>query len=58
MIVIEGQSNTLFKKYHPSKFLISYTNPYQTSAILKTFINVNHPEELNEINITKKTNIV
>jgi len=29
-----------------------------TSAILKTFINANHPEELTEINITKKTNIV
>jgi len=28
---------------------ISYTNPYQTTAILKTFINVNHSEELTEI---------
>lgn len=38
-----------FKKYHPLKFSISYTNPYQTTAILKTFINVNNTEELTEI---------
>jgi hypothetical protein len=38
-----------FKKYHPLKISISYTNPYQTTAILKTFINVNMPEELTEI---------
>jgi predicted DNA-binding transcriptional regulator YafY len=38
-----------FKKYHPLKISISYTNPYQTTAILKTFINVNKPEELTEI---------
>ncbi|MBS4203462.1 helix-turn-helix transcriptional regulator [Lederbergia citrea] len=38
-----------FKKYHPLKFSISYTNPYQTTANLKTFINVNKPEELREI---------
>jgi predicted DNA-binding transcriptional regulator YafY len=38
-----------FKKYHPLKVSISYTNPYQTTAILKTFIDVNIPEELNEI---------
>ncbi|MNC16448.1 HTH domain protein [compost metagenome] len=38
-----------FKKYHPLKVSISYTNPYQTTAILKTFINMNDPEELIEI---------
>ncbi|RLL41802.1 HTH domain-containing protein [Oceanobacillus piezotolerans] len=38
-----------FKKYHPIKVSISYTNPYQATATLKTFINVNHSEELNEI---------
>lgn len=38
-----------FKKYHPLKITISYTNPYQTTAILKTFINVHHAEELAEI---------
>jgi len=38
-----------FKKYHPLKFSISYTNPYQTTALLKTFINVHHSEELAEI---------
>lgn len=38
-----------FKKYHPLKFSIAYTNPYQTTAILKTFIHVDHAEELSEI---------
>ncbi|MFA9456444.1 helix-turn-helix transcriptional regulator [Halalkalibacter sp. AB-rgal2] len=38
-----------FKKYHPLKVSISYTSPYQSTAILKTFINVNHSEELTEI---------
>jgi predicted DNA-binding transcriptional regulator YafY len=38
-----------FKKYHPLRFSISYTNPYQTTAILRTFINVHHSEELSEI---------
>ncbi|MFD2115203.1 helix-turn-helix transcriptional regulator [Paenibacillus yanchengensis] len=38
-----------FKKYHPLQFSISYTNSYQTTAILKTFINVTHAEELTEI---------
>ncbi len=37
-----------FKKYHPFNVSISYTNPYQTTAILKTFIHVNKPEELTE----------
>ncbi|MEK4358178.1 HTH domain-containing protein [Paenibacillus sp. FSL M7-1455] len=37
-----------FKKYHPLKFSISYTNPFQTTAILKTFIHVEHSEELTE----------
>ncbi|OCA88040.1 decaprenyl diphosphate synthase [Bacillus sp. FJAT-27225] len=38
-----------FKKYHPLKVSISYTDPYQATAILKTFVNVNNPEELAEI---------
>ncbi|MDQ1147743.1 putative DNA-binding transcriptional regulator YafY [Bacillus sp. SORGH_AS 510] len=38
-----------FKKYHPLKISISYMDPYQTTAILKTFINVTNPEELVEI---------
>ncbi|MGG1397661.1 HTH domain-containing protein [Bacillus salipaludis] len=38
-----------FKKYHPLKVSISYTNPYQTTAILKTFINIHHSEELIEM---------
>lgn len=35
-----------FKKYHPLKVSISYTNPYQTTALLKTFIDVNKLEEM------------
>ncbi|HYK74748.1 MAG TPA: HTH domain-containing protein [Pseudoneobacillus sp.] len=38
-----------FKKYHPLRVSISYTNPYQITAILRAFINVNLPEELTEI---------
>jgi predicted DNA-binding transcriptional regulator YafY len=38
-----------YKKYHPLKVSISYTNPYQATAILKTFINVKNSEELAEI---------
>lgn len=38
-----------FRKYHPLKVSISYTNPYQTTAILRTFIHVNRSEELSEI---------
>lgn len=37
-----------FKKYHPLKVSISYTNPYQSTAVLRTYINVNNPEELAE----------
>ncbi|MDM5329572.1 HTH domain-containing protein [Neobacillus sp. CF12] len=38
-----------FKKYHPLQLSISYTNPYQATAVLKTFINVKNPEELTEM---------
>jgi predicted DNA-binding transcriptional regulator YafY len=38
-----------FKKYHPLNVSISYTNPYQTTAVLKTFIHVNNTEEMAEI---------
>ncbi|MCL6605035.1 MAG: HTH domain-containing protein [Paenibacillus sp.] len=38
-----------FRKYHPLKVSISYTNPYQSTAILKTFIDINKPEEMTEI---------
>lgn len=38
-----------FKKYHPFKISISYTNPYQSTGILKTFIDVNNSDELTEI---------
>lgn len=37
-----------FKKYHPVKVSLSYTNPFQTTAILKAFIDVNQPEEVSE----------
>ena len=38
-----------FKKYHPLKVSLSYTNPYQTTAILKMLIDVNNSEEVTEI---------
>ncbi|GFZ86927.1 DeoR family transcriptional regulator [Paenibacillus marchantiophytorum] len=38
-----------YKKYYPLNISISYTNPYQATAVLKTFINVHHAEELAEI---------
>lgn len=38
-----------YKKYHPLKVSISYTNPYLATAVLKTFINVNKSEELTEM---------
>lgn len=38
-----------FKKYHPVKFSVSYTNPFQTTAILRAFIHVHLPEELSEM---------
>jgi len=38
-----------FKKYHPLQMTISYTNPYQTTALIKTCIHVHQPDELAEI---------
>ncbi|MUK88221.1 HTH domain-containing protein [Ornithinibacillus sp. L9] len=49
IIELGPKAITQFKKYHPFKVSITYTNPYQTTAILKTFINVNNHEELTEI---------
>jgi predicted DNA-binding transcriptional regulator YafY len=37
-----------YKKYHPLSVTIAYTNPYQTTAVLKTFVNVGKDEELTE----------
>lgn len=38
-----------FKKYHPLKVSLSYTDPYQATAVLKTYINCNNLEEVTEI---------
>jgi predicted DNA-binding transcriptional regulator YafY len=38
-----------FKKYHPLKYSLSYTNPYQTTAILNTYVDVHHSEEVTEL---------
>ncbi|UQZ36909.1 transcriptional regulator [Paenibacillus sp. PK3_47] len=38
-----------FKKYHPVKVPLSYTNPYQTAARLRSFTDVNNPEEVAEL---------
>ncbi|WP_042203881.1 helix-turn-helix transcriptional regulator [Paenibacillus camerounensis] len=43
------QAIAQFKKYHPVQASLSYTNPYQTTAMLKLFINVNQPDELAEM---------
>ncbi|MGG3915832.1 helix-turn-helix transcriptional regulator [Rossellomorea vietnamensis] len=37
-----------YKKYHLLRVSLAYTNPYQTTAILKTYVNVHNPEELAE----------
>ncbi|MDE5053600.1 HTH domain-containing protein [Niallia taxi] len=49
VIELGPKAITQFKKYHPLKASISYTNPYQTTAILKTFVHVNNSEELTEL---------
>ncbi|MGM9973007.1 MAG: helix-turn-helix transcriptional regulator [Clostridiaceae bacterium] len=38
-----------FKKYHPLKVTIFYTSPYQTTAVLKTLINVDKYDEMVEM---------
>lgn len=38
-----------FKKYHPIKASLSYTNPFQSTAILKSYIHVNNEEELTDM---------
>ena len=38
-----------YKKYHPLKVSIFYTNPYQATAILKAFVHADKPEELAEM---------
>lgn len=43
------QAIARFKKYHPLHLTLSYTNPYQTTAILKTFISVDKPGDVTEI---------
>lgn len=35
-----------FKKYHPLTLSLSYTDPFQTRAMLKTSVNVHDPEAL------------
>ncbi|RIU91352.1 helix-turn-helix transcriptional regulator [Oceanobacillus picturae] len=38
-----------FKKYHPFKITISYVDPYQSAAILKTFVDVYKNDEVDGI---------
>ncbi|MET3544577.1 putative DNA-binding transcriptional regulator YafY [Paenibacillus favisporus] len=38
-----------FRKYHPIKVSLSYTNPYQTTAILRTYVHVDKAEEMTAI---------
>ncbi|QSO50486.1 HTH domain-containing protein [Alicyclobacillus curvatus] len=50
-LVLELGPNAIaqFRKYHPLRVSISYTNPYQSTAILKTFINTYAAEEIAEM---------
>lgn len=38
-----------FKKYHPLRITLAYTNPYQTTAMIKTYVDVHKPEEVIEM---------
>lgn len=38
-----------FKKYHPKNVSLSYTNPYHSTGVLKTFIDVTKREEVKEM---------
>ncbi|MFD1781569.1 helix-turn-helix transcriptional regulator [Fredinandcohnia salidurans] len=38
-----------FKKNHPLKLSLSYTDPFQTTAILKTNVDAHHLEEVKEL---------
>jgi predicted DNA-binding transcriptional regulator YafY len=49
VLILGPKAIDQYKKYHPLKVSISYMDPYQTTAILKTFINVNNTEEASEI---------
>jgi len=50
-LVVELGPNAIaqYKKYHPFRVSISYTNPYQATALLETTVNVLHSDELNEL---------
>ncbi|GGA34222.1 helix-turn-helix transcriptional regulator [Paenibacillus physcomitrellae] len=43
------QAIAQYKKYHPLKAFIAYTDPYQTTAIVSTFVQVDKPRELAEM---------
>jgi len=38
-----------YRRYHPIRISISYTNPYQTTGVIRASIQVHLPEELTEI---------
>ncbi|WP_138493584.1 helix-turn-helix transcriptional regulator [Paenibacillus pinistramenti] len=38
-----------YRKYHPWMVTISYTNPYQTTALLRTFVDVSQAEQVTEL---------
>ncbi|MDR6552377.1 HTH domain-containing protein [Paenibacillus qinlingensis] len=50
-LILELGPNAIaqFKKYHPLNMSIAYTNPYQSTGIIKTFIHVHHSDELADI---------
>lgn len=38
-----------FKKYHPKNVSVSYTNPYHSTGVLKTFVDATKSEEVKEM---------
>lgn len=38
-----------FKKYHPKNVSLSYTNPYHSTGVLKTFVDATKSEEVKEM---------
>jgi predicted DNA-binding transcriptional regulator YafY len=38
-----------FKKYHPKNVSLSYTNPYHSTGVLKTFVDATKTEEVKEM---------
>ena len=49
IVELGAEAIAQFKKYHPFKLTLTYTNPYQTTALLRTFVDPQKTEELKAI---------